>query len=207
MLIDPDRACELCSGPLLIGSKTGICRSNKRCMQESDNRSIAATVNCKICGTQLASTRNKIGICRTNDKCRREAKRIHDRTYHQSLAKPKNAAPAKKEEEIGLLPDDELTAEGYIDEVAVRIMVNGVRHVALTQIERVEVVRQMLVRGAGVRDMCDHLHVHPSTVREILDELGYECVRNAHIAGSKIMVILPKNRVRKTGQEALTQVS
>jgi hypothetical protein len=200
MLIDPGKGCELCSGPLVMGSETGICRSNARCMQENDDRVRASITDCKICGAPLGS-RNRIGICRTNDKCCKEAKKIHDRQYHQSRAshqsraKPREIREPKQEAENNLLPED-----GILDTIAIRIAANGLRKVRLTHRERVEVVKRMLNLGAGVRDMCDNIHVSPGVVRDILDELGFECIRNTHIVGSKIMIILPKNRPRRTGQ-------
>lgn len=196
MIIDPERTCELCEGALLVGNVTGVCRSNRVCMQENDSRIRANNPKCRVCDGPLHA-RNKIGVCRDTPACKKEAKRIHDRQYHQAktgIKPPK----APRETESGLLPED-----GIIDDIAVWIAATGMRKgtglpaVNLTHIERLEVIKLMLRVGAGVRDMCDNLHVHPSVVRSLLDELGYECVRNEHIAGSKIMIILPKSRTRK----------
>lgn len=201
--IDPDRACDLCGGPLLTTNLTGVCRTTIKCRAENLRRrrskSDAKRFRCKVCGGPIGK-RNMIGICRTNNRCKTEAKRAHDRRYH--LAHKNKRAARVSERPPGerrphrqtiLLPED-----GEFDEVAIRIAVSGQRKVSLTHRERLEVIRLMLGQGASIREMCDHLHIQPKIVRELLDELGYECVRNEHILGSKIMVILPKNRVRGT---------
>jgi Homeodomain-like domain len=192
--IDPKRKCELCGGPIIRRNTTGVCRTTSSCMQESMRRRTIRAGSCKICGGVI-SRRNKIPICRTNSTCRAAGKKEHDRRYHRSHKNRPKKSPSRRQ--TVLLPED-----GIIDPVAVHIAVHGIRKIAMTHRERVEAVRQMLQRGDSIREICDHLHVPPATAREILDELGYECVRNEHIAGSKIMIILPKNRRR--GPKLLT---
>jgi hypothetical protein len=191
--IDPSRVCELCGGPIIVRNTTGVCRTTKDCMRENDsrrNKTYVRTMTCAICGGPI-SKRNKVGICRKTEACRNAAKKEHDHRYHQAH---KNGVPATAEEprahrQTMLVPED-----GIVDFMAVSIAVSGMRKVALTHRERLEVTRQMLVQGASIREMSSNLHVKPAAVRLLLDELGYECVRDVHIAGSKIMVILPKNR-------------
>jgi hypothetical protein len=195
--VDPARKCELCGGPVIIRNATGVCRTKPACMLENQRRrdirnetaaKSARSGSCTICGGGI-SKRNKIPICRANAACRAAGKKEHDRRYHRNHKdRPK---PSHSRRQTILLPED-----GIIDPVAVYIAVHGIRKIAMTHRERVEAVRQMLLRGDSIREMCDHLHVPPDTARKILDELGYECVRNEHIAGSKIMIILPKNRKR-----------
>jgi hypothetical protein len=195
--VDPARKCELCGGPVITRNATGVCRTTRACMLENQRRRDiksgttarnARNGSCTICGGAI-SRRNKIPICRSNAACRAAGKKEHDRRYHRNHKdRPK---PSHSRRQTILLPED-----GIIDPVAVHIAVHGIRKIAMTHRERVEAVRQMLLRGDSIREMCDHLHVPPATAREILDELGYECVRNEHIAGSKIMIILPKNRRR-----------
>ncbi len=201
MFTDPSRACELCGGPIIIANITGVCRTTRTCIQEDARRKAAIAARlCKVCGSDLAAN-NKIGICRASKACRKAGRKIHDRQYHYTRDQPK-----KKKKNVAvnaeLLPEWD---DGYIDPVAVFVAVNGIRKIAMTHSERVAAVRTMLVQGAGVRELCDHLHVHPSTVHSILDELGYECVRNEHVVASKIMVILRKDRDKP--EKMLTQVS
>jgi hypothetical protein len=193
--IDFDRDCELCGGPIMVSNEINVCRTTPECMLENDKRRNRTTgYRCKVCGSAITK-RNKIGICRTKAKCRAAAKREHDHRYHLAHKDEKDddqkLGKQRAHRQTVLLPED-----GIVDEIAVYLAVNGIRKVAMTHRERVEATRQMLLHGASIREMCDHLHVQPRIVRDILDELGFECVRNEHIAGSKIMIILPKNRAR-----------
>lgn len=197
--IDPARVCELCGGPIVNWNVTGVCRTRTDCRIENARRRKRAhetSSKCKVCEGPV-SKRNTIGICRVNDQCRVAAKKEHDHRYH--LAHKADKARRLREKVVsGRRPHRQtatLPEDGIIDRVAVQITVAGTRKVALTQRERLEATRQMLLQGASIREMCDHLHVQPRVVRMLLDELGYECVRNEHIVGSKIMVILPKDRV------------
>jgi hypothetical protein len=192
--IDAHRTCEICNGPVTEGNEIGICRTTRKCREENEKRSRGSATECRICGSPLES-RTKIGICRTNEICKREGKKVHDRHYHQSRKKGEKKPKKQKtraDDASWLLEED-----GIIDETAVQIAASGKRRVRLTQNERIATVKLMLRLGIGVREMCDNLHVHPSVVREILDGLGYECVLNTHIVGSKVMIILPKDRMRK----------
>ena len=192
--VDPVRTCDLCGGPVIRRNSTGVCRTTRACVLENQRRRDVKSISCKICGGAI-SRRNKIPICRANSACRAAGKKEHDRRYHRNHKdRPK---PSQSRRQTILLPED-----GIVDPVAVYIAVHGIRKIAMTHRERLEAVRQMLLHGDSIRDICDHLHVPPATAREILDELGYECVRNEHIAGSKIMIILPKNR--KRGPKLLT---
>lgn len=169
-----------------------------RCIKEKE---AFETAICKVCGGPV-SGRNQIGICRVNKRCRRAAKKEHDHRYHVSHrsergSRPRDDTPRPHRQTI-TLPED-----GIIDEVAIYIAVNGLRKIAMTHRERVEAVRRLLLQGGSIREMCDNLHVQPKIIREILDGLGFECVRNEHIAGSRIMIILPKDR--KRGPKILEQ--
>jgi hypothetical protein len=159
--------------------------------------------NCELCDGPLLSN-NSTGICRTLPGCKTEDdKRRGIERPVPVIKKPKPPKGTGKKDTRAHRPTVLLAEDGIIDPIAVYIAVNGVRKIAMTHRERVEAVRQMLTRGSSIREMCDNLHVQPGVVRSILDELGFECVRNEHIAGSKIMVILPKDRVR--GPKILAQ--
>jgi len=157
------------------------------------NRTPVVALPCKVCGGPV-SKRNQIGICRVNKKCRQAAKKLHDHKYHlthRADGSRQKDGESRPHRQTVTLPED-----GIIDDTAVYIAVNGLRRIAMTHRERVEAVRRLLLQGGSIREMCDNLHVQPKIIREILDELGFECVRNEHIAGSRIMIILPKNRNR-----------
>ncbi len=196
--IDPDRVCELCGGSIVKSNTTGVCRTRPDCRTENArrrNRVYETGAKCKVCQGPV-SKRNTIGICRISDRCRVAAKKEHDHRYHLAHKTEKARRLHEKtvrrpHRQTAVLPED-----GIIDNVAVQITVSGSRKVALTQRERLEATRLMLLQGASIREMCDHLHVQPKVVRQLLDDLGFECVRNEHIVGSKIMVILPRDRVR-----------
>lgn len=149
--VDETRRCESCGGPITPKNRTGICTRNKACRSALQQR-----INGKL-AEQTEDTPDNCPwllpdaweLSELDDECSEERIYALDEFGHR-------------------IP--------IVDEIAIDIAVEGRRHVGLTQIEREEVVRRMVLGSWGVNDIAHHCGTTRKRLDPIFNKLGYEVV-------------------------------
>ncbi len=172
-----DQGTTRCPGCAETHSKAMRLARNRKSYRAKNNVEV---LNCKGCGREIFASRNKSGYCSQNEDCRRKQQLAGWRTYD-----------ARVRGKIWILPDD-----GYIDEIAVELTINGVRVVALTDEERMVCLLRMISMSLKPHEMRQRLHVTPKRLNSFLDELGWEVIPDPHVT-DKVMMLARKDRPGK----------
>jgi hypothetical protein len=208
----PKRRCLGCEGP--IGSKnvTGFCTTNPDCnakVVEMEALKKAETARkCDNCSGPIARL-NTTGFCSANKDCDIIRKRFIQRmstlvrigvvTREDLAVMPKQQAYELAEKYAEARKGAKrvlwtLENDGEIDDVAVYLACNGIRHVALTDQERIVCILRMISNGARPEDMRRWLHVGPVRLKHLLDGLGWELIQDPHVSAHKVMLLTRKDR-------------
>lgn len=141
---------------------------------------IDAERRCEVCCGPI-TPKNRTGICTRNKACRSALQRkiTSGRQNGAENGDPKNSR--------WLLPTvyDLDTGEEIIDQVAIDVAVEGLRHVGLTETERKIVVERMIKGAWGVSEIARHCGTIPARIEPVINELGYEVVTATRANGKR----------------------
>lgn len=154
---------------------------------------------CKICGGPTASN-NRTGICTLNPQCRKQWYAEHDGKSPGLDPKLKDRKqgryPARAHELYEDMDDD---GEMIVDDIAIQLCIQAVRKVRLTPTEQGIATRKMIRMDFSTGDIRDRLGVTDANLKEILDTIGYEVIKDPAMKNAKWSerkLIARKDRVR-----------
>jgi hypothetical protein len=159
---------------------------------------------CTVCGGPLFK-RNKTGICTKNETCIKANRQVHDGTF-RGVDKIYGPRRHHSEKEVRNYPAHPwmLHEDGIVDEIAIEIAVTGKRKVRLTQTEQKRVIERMLRLGYGRLEIRNNLGIGAVQIDKLLDEMGYEIIRDPTQVSAKYprKLITRKDRPRRVHEPA-----
>ena len=177
--VDPERVCEICSGPITPKNKTGICTASTQCRSALQKKWNGG----QRPGVVSGKPENSPWLLPVVYEIDEDGNTIF--VNDQGEPTP---------EECGGHPIE------IIDDVAINVAVEGTRHVGLTTTERRIVVQRMIQGAWGANEIARHCGTILHRLKPIFADLGYEVVPPRRPNGKRIAAAAEIRRIKRLGE-------